>query len=66
MENDLDRMAVQLPADGSPPRPIATWEPGGIVRLSGTNPRVSELIEIGEEDLLPDDHCGNIDFDVTN
>lgn len=65
LELELESICVQLPPDGSPPKPPATWTPGGIVRLSGTNPKVSELIEIGDEDLLPDDHCGNIDFAVT-
>lgn len=65
LEVELERVAVQLPADGSPPAPIGTWEPGAVVRLEGTNPKISALVEVGPDDLLPDDTCANLDYEVT-
>lgn len=65
LEVELDRVAVPLPKDGSPPEPIATWEPGAVVEISGDNPKVSALIEVGPEDMLPENACANIDYEVT-
>lgn len=64
-EMELERVAVQVPADGSPPRPPATWEPGAVIRVQGTNPRMTSVVEVGPDDLLPDDACANIDYEVT-
>lgn len=66
LEVELDRVAVQLPADGSEPKPIGTWEPGAVVRVSDGNPRVSALVEVGPDDLLPADACANLDYAVTS
>lgn len=65
LEMELDRIAVQIPADGSPPQPPATWEPGAVIRMEGDNPKISSVVEVGPEDRLPDDACANIDYDVT-
>jgi hypothetical protein len=65
LEVELDRVAVQLPADGSEPRPIGTWEPGAVVEIADGNPRISALVEVGPDELLPGNACANLDHEVT-
>ena len=55
-EKDMTRIAVQIPEDGSDPLPLAWWEVGGLVAVSGSNPRVSSAVEpeLSEDETMPD------------
>jgi hypothetical protein len=57
IDYDLTRVAVAV-VEGE-----ATWPVGGLVRVTGTFPKVSSLLPNTDE--LPDDACGRIDDEVT-
>lgn len=35
------------------------------MRLEGDNPKISSLVEVGPDELLPPDACSNLDHTVT-
>lgn len=63
IDMDLTRVAVQA-EPGEEPKPPATWPVGGLVRVTGTAPKVTEALP-EHIDRLPDDACGRIDDEVT-
>jgi hypothetical protein len=62
IDYDLTRVAVAV-VEGEEPKPPATWPVGGLVRVTGTFPKVSSSLPNTDE--LPDDACGRIDDEVT-
>lgn len=64
LDYDLASMAVAMPDTGEDPESPGTWPIGRLVRVTGTNPRVTTVLD--ESDTLPDDACGRIDDAVTS
>jgi hypothetical protein len=62
IDYDLTRVAVKT-EPGEDPKPPATFPPGRLVRVDGSNPKVSLVLD--ETDTLPDDACGHVDDEVT-
>lgn len=64
-EMELERIAVQIPEDGSEPKPPGEWPPGAVIRIESENPKITSIVEVGEDEMLPNDACANIDYEVT-
>lgn len=63
LDYDLSKIAVQV-VEGEEPQGPSAWEPGRLVRVTGSNPKMTSMLDPTTE--LPDDACGNIDDEVTS
>jgi hypothetical protein len=63
LDYDLKNIAVQIPDDGSPPPPPATWPVGAQVAVDGV--ASWEVLQTKDPLLLPDNSCVELDPAVT-
>lgn len=67
LDYDLERVAVQIPEDGTPPKDPTPWPTGALIRKDGPMSTIvydGDADDISVEEMAPD-ACLNLDPEVT-